>query len=91
MLLIQRIFNFDISQDMRKAFVLFFFFIKQPNSRAGRMWHLATHGFEAAQVASKNELAKNRIGQRRHDWRFDCPAAYAEIHIEKRSLVLMSH
>lgn len=68
-----------------------FFFIKQPNSRAGRMWHLATHGFEAAQVASKNELAKNRIGQRRHDWRFDCPAAYAEIHIEKRSLVLMSH
>lgn len=55
------------------------------------MWHLATHGFEAAQVASKNELAKNRIGQRRHDWRFDCPAAYAEIHIEKRSLVLMSH
>lgn len=49
------------------------------------MWHLATHGFEAAQVASKNELAKNRIGQRRHDWRFDCPAAYAEIHIEKRS------
>lgn len=27
MLLIQRIFNFDISQDMRKAFVLFFFFL----------------------------------------------------------------
>lgn len=33
MLLIQRIFNFDISQDMRKAFVLFFFFIKPVSGR----------------------------------------------------------
>jgi len=47
-----------------------FFLLNSRAAAACGIWHLATHGCGAAQVASENELARTQTGQR-HDWRFD--------------------
>jgi len=43
-----------------------FFLLNSRAAAACGIWHLATHGCGAAQVASENELARTQTGQR-HD------------------------